>query len=287
MKAGIAALAVLAACASSGGGARSTAAGAAPAGESITPGRTLTGRLTLADPQFRDGARYRRYDFTAAPGDTVSFGLASDDFDAYIIVTDRFGNPLTHDDDSGGDCNAALTYGVRRATATPFRVYATSSARAELGEYRLTMTRGARRAARDSTCRGLGQVQGLILPGETVSGTLTADDPEMPDDSSYFHRWVLPLAPGQTVTVDLTSDAFDAYLLLTRGRGDKVAEDDDGGGGCNARIVYTAVDEHPLRIIVNTVKGRVTGAYTLQVTNGKLPVALGRDCPDDGVGSDD
>lgn len=255
-----------------------TGRGAGAGAGRLAPGRSVSGRLTPADPEFRDGSHYRRYDFTARAGDVLTFSLVSDDFDAYLILTDRFGNPLSRDDDGGGDCNAQLTYVVQ--TSGPHRLLAGTSARAELGAYRLTVSTGRRPAPADSTCHGFGQVAGSIRPGETVAADLTSDDP-MLDDSTHYQRWILALAPGQTVTVDLESQAFDAYLMLARGRGGKLVENDDGGVGCNARLVYTATDDHPLRIVVNTARRRSTGHYTLRVTAGALPIDPKGNCPAD------
>jgi hypothetical protein len=104
--------------------------------------------------------------------------------------------------------------------------------------------------------------------GQAVEGTLTSDDPIFPGDSTYFQRWVMPVIGGQSITVDLTSDAFDAYLVLTRGPGDKILENDDGGNACNARLVYTPPDDRPVRIIVNTARKHETGHYVLRVSAG-------------------
>lgn|SRR5574341_746996 len=254
---------------------------AAACATGLAPGRSVTGRLTPADPQFRDGSHYRRYDFTAHAGDVLTFSLTSDDFDAYLILTDRFGNPVSHDDDGGGDCNASLTYLVRSNGA--HRLLAGSSARGELGDYRLSVSRGSARASDDSSCYGFGRVAGVIGPGETVAAELTADDPLL-DDDTHYQRWILQPGRGHTVTVDLQSEAFDAFLMVTRGRGDKLVQNDDGGTGCNARLVYTATDDHPVRIVVNTVKPRVTGRYVLRVTAGALPIDPKGNCPGDGSG---
>ena len=234
----------------------------------IRAGQTVTGRLVPTDQAFSDGSRYKLYAFAGNKGDTVAVDLSSDDFDANLLVADASGNTLARNDDSGEKCNARLTF-VPASTGN-FRIYANSSAQAELGAYKLTLSRGAARAAADTVCRGFGQVAGLIDVGQTITGALSSEDPEFPSDSTYFERWILPVRANQAFTVDLTSDDFDAYLLLTRGRGEKVKENDDGGGGCNARLVYTAEDDHPLRIVVNTASRprRQTGRFTLKVSAG-------------------
>ena len=261
---GLAACALALSTACAGGGA--PAPGSPEPGQ-LTPGRAVTARLAASDPQFRDGSHYHRYDFTAQLGEVLTFELASDDFDANLIITDRFGNPVARNDDGGERCNARLTYKAPETGA--YRLLANSSARGEVGEYRLAVSRGRGTTPADTTCRGFGAVQGQIQPGETVAGDLTTDDPRFESDSTYFQRWILALPKGHTVTIDLRSEAFDAYLLVTTGRGDKLTEADDGGGGCHARLVYTAADDRPVRVLVNTV-GPGTGHYVLKVTAGAL-----------------
>ena len=250
--------------------------GIAAAQTPIRIGQTVTGRLTIPDLRFADSSRYKLYRFDGNRGDTVTADLVSDDFDANLVLADGSGNSLTRNDDGGENCNARLTYVLPR-TAN-YRLYANSSAGAELGEYRLTLSRGKPAAPSDSTCRGFGRVTGMIQIGRTVTGTLSADDPKLSSDSTYYQRWILPLTAKQTFTVDLESSDFDAFVMLTRGRGDKLVDNDDGGGGCNARLVYTAQDDHPLRIFVNTASRNQSGRYTLRVSAGESPTEPKGNC---------
>lgn len=232
-------------------------------------GDTISARLTAADSTFGDGSHYRTYVFTGAVGDTVTADLTSDDFDAYLVLTDAVGNRLTADDDDGGACNARLTY-VLPAEAD-YRVYATSSKPAEVGGFRLSLIRGRSPAPADSTCTGFsGRVVGRLSVGQSVADSLTARD-AMLTDSTYVRAYVLVAAPSETFTVDLESEDFDAYLLLERGA-KRLLENDDGGGNCHARIVYAPADDRPLRLVVNTASmpPRQTGRYTLRVSRGAL-----------------
>jgi len=236
---------------------------------SIGVGQSVTGRLVQTDRKFSDGSLYRMYSFAADKGEAIALDLTSDDFDANLLIADASGNTLARNDDGGGSCNARLTF-VPPVTGS-YRVYANSSAPAELGDYRLTLARGRGAVAADTVCRGFGRVAGMVEVGQAVSGELTSEDPEFNADSTYFQRWILPVRAKQTFTVDLESSDFDSYVLLTRGRGEKLVENDDGGGGCNARLVYTAQDDHPLRIIVNSASRprRQTGHFRLRVTPGE------------------
>ena len=241
-------------------------------------GQTVRDSLVKADAKFPDGSHYKLYGFLGTKGDTVNVDLTSDDFDANLVLADASGNRLALNDDGGENCNARLTF-VPPSTGN-YRVYANSSSQAELGDYRLSVAHGHAAAASDSVCRGFGRVAGMIDVGQTITGTLTSDDPQLSSDSTYFERWILPVKVNQAFTIDLISDDFDAYLLLTRSRGDKIVDNDDGGGGCNARVVYTATDRHPLRIVVNTASQpkRQTGRFTLRVTEGESTVDSKGNC---------
>jgi serine protease Do len=76
-----------------------------------------------------------------------------------------------------------------------------------------------------------------------------------------FHS--VKLTAGRTYAIDLKSNQFDAFLRLQL-RGQQVAQDDDGGGNFNARIVFPVTETASYRIVVTTFNGK-TGAYTLTV----------------------
>ena len=246
-------------------------------GGALAPGHLVAGDLAQTDQVFADGSHYRVYPFQGRAGDTITARLTSDDFDANLILTDAHGNHLAEDDDGDGACNARLTF-VLPATGG-YRLYANSSARAELGAFRIDLQRGSGGEPADSTCRGFGRVRGLLQVGETLHDSLSGDDPLLAGDSTYFQRWILPVTPGRPVTVDLSSTDFDPYLMLARGR-ERVVSDDDGGPGCDARLVFTPVDARPLRVVVNTSSRpvRQTGRFTLRVSDGRSPVDSSADC---------
>lgn len=115
--------------------------------------------------------------------------------------------------------------------------------------------------------------QDPISVGQTVRGTLTPSSPKM-SDGSHYHLHRVTGRAGQTITITLRSDDFDAYLSV----GGMVAGDlyvtnydDDSAGGTDARVVVTFLhggedDDYVIR--ANTVSGGETGAYTLAITEG-------------------
>ncbi len=87
---------------------------------------------------------------------------------------------------------------------------------------------------------------------------------------------------GAPVTIDVMSEAFDAYVYLLGPDGREVASDDDSGGACNARIETFLETGGSYRIVVGSFSGN-TGPFTLRVDNRRHPAATG-DCGEDFYG---
>ena len=69
---------------------------------------------------------------------------------------------------------------------------------------------------------------------------------------------------GDVVTIDLRSEAFDSVVLLFTSDGTQIAQDDDGGGGLNARITrFRLPADGEYVIIVDGFRG-FTGERRLQ-----------------------
>ena len=90
----------------------------------------------------------------------------------------------------------------------------------------------------------------------------------MSQDTTYAQIWALDGLAGETVTVDLISDAFDAYLMMAGPGFAKLLQDDDGGGACNARLTITFTESGAYQLLVNTVEPRTTGPFLLAVRIG-------------------
>ena len=128
-----------------------------------------------------------------------------------------------------------------------------------------------------STSRTSGSESHSIDVGQTQQGSLTRNDVLLDSDTTYAQAWTIQGRASQTITIDLESDAFDAYLFL---RGPGVAggrdfQDDDSGGNCNARLTATFPQSGEYEIVVNTAgQHYMTGAFTLSVTSGSKPKSL-------------
>lgn len=117
----------------------------------------------------------------------------------------------------------------------------------------------------------------VIAIGRSAVGTLGPRD-VLSADSTYVQSWTLAGEAGQTVTIELISTEFDAYVML-RGpgiTGSRDYSDDDSGGTCNARLTVTFPQTAGYEIIVNTAGKMESGAFTLTVDAGSKPKSLTR-----------
>ena len=63
-----------------------------------------------------------------------------------------------------------------------------------------------------------------ITPGGTVTGTLGKDD-ALSADSTFVQSWTMSGQAGQTITIELISTDFDAYVMSELKRWEKIIRD--------------------------------------------------------------
>jgi hypothetical protein len=98
----------------------------------------------------------------------------------------------------------------------------------------------------------------------SVSEQLTPSDPFMPD-STHYKLFTFTGTGGQEVQIDLMSADFDAYLYLKDQNGQAIAQNDDSGGGHNARITQSLPYTGMYQIYANSLRRSETGAFTLRL----------------------
>ena len=104
-----------------------------------------------------------------------------------------------------------------------------------------------------------------IAYGQQLQGRLEPGDRQM-QDSTFADIWMFQGTAGQAITIDLTSENFDAYLQLLDASGNRLAEDDDTGGNLNARVTFSIPANAQYQIVVNNYgSSRRAGLYMLSV----------------------
>ena len=112
--------------------------------------------------------------------------------------------------------------------------------------------------------------QQQIAIGTSVSGVLTVSDPVLPSDQSHYKLFTFMGQAGQTVQIDLISSDFDSYLYLRDQNGQNLAQDDDSGGGLNARIIRNLPYTGMYQILANTLRSGQYGSFTLSLQAGGM-----------------
>jgi hypothetical protein len=134
---------------------------------------------------------------------------------------------------------------------------------------------GAPRLAEAQAGRSLFELldsEGELTVGAEVRGALSAADVRDPSDS-YVEAWTLEGRAGESVTVDMISDEFDSYLYVVGPGLGETLSDDDSGGACHARIIFTFLENGTFRVIASSTSAQQTGPYILSVSDTPGPTA--------------
>jgi len=119
-----------------------------------------------------------------------------------------------------------------------------------------------------------------ITIGQALSGALATTDCAL-DDGSFMDLYRLPITANGRIQVDVSSTAFDAYLILfiQNPDGSKVAVggDNNSGGGTNAQITRDVIAGETYLIGANSLLGGATGAYQVSVQQGMFMAGAARE----------
>jgi len=102
--------------------------------------------------------------------------------------------------------------------------------------------------------------------GDELMGALSASD-FTSADGSYLEAWSFEGRQGQTVSVDLISSDFDAYLYVVGPGLDAPLRDDDSGGACHARIDFTVLEPGTFHIVASALSPDMAGTYRLRLSD--------------------
>jgi hypothetical protein len=98
-----------------------------------------------------------------------------------------------------------------------------------------------------------------------VKGKLEANDPkDATRAESYCKIYTVKLEAGKTYQLDCKSD-WDNWLRIEDAKGKQLAEDDDGGGGTDAQIVFECKTAGEYRVIVTSFDAAATGDFTVTI----------------------
>ena len=115
-----------------------------------------------------------------------------------------------------------------------------------------------------------------ITIGQTLNGALASTDCAL-QDGSFMDLYQLSVTANGRLQIDVSSSAFDAYLILFLRNPDgtrvAVGADDNSAGGTNARIIRDVVAGETYLIGANSLLANMTGAYQVAVQTTTFMIA--------------
>jgi hypothetical protein len=187
----------------------------------ISLGQTRTGTLGAVDCMLYHGGPARGWRLDLAAATSILVELSSGAFEPLIWITDLQMNVI--DLYANGQANTRLH---RMLPAGSYVIWASSGDLRE-GAFQLVVRQGP------PPCTAPDQA---IAPGQSVSGTLGQDDCLFLDEVPA-QGWQLDLTSATRVQVDLTTNAFDALILITDPAMNILTGNE--GPGSNARLTTT------------------------------------------------
>lgn len=110
-----------------------------------------------------------------------------------------------------------------------------------------------------------GEVLAIGPEGINVEAILSKDDPlDSARKKSHCRLYDVKMTKGNTYVIDMISKQFDSYLRLEDSAGKQVAQDDDSGGGNNARIRFKTPSDGVYRVVATSFD-TATGLFMLKV----------------------
>ncbi len=232
----------------------------------IQVGQTVSGMLRQGDRRLDSGEYINTYTLRGRRGEQLDLRLSSSAFDPYLAIQGP-GLSEFNDDDADGGVNSRLF--VTLPSDGDYRITTTSYAPGETGSYRLAVNAGAPqgRPRQDSYVEERGQRQnvrgGAISIGDTVSGALQSGDAQL-ESGEFVDTFTFSGRRGQRVAAELTSSAFDAYIILTTPSGEQI-DNDDGEDGTNSRLDQVLSEDGEYQVMVTSYAPGETGSYRFSV----------------------
>ena len=198
------------------------------------------------------------YTFTLAADALVLAVMTSSEVDGYLTLYDGNGNVVRNDDNSYGSNDPLI---VQYLPAGTYKLAARGASSTVGGLYEVDLRTVT--GPRPPFCTP----KAMVTAGATASGVITYTGCQY-TDSTFADLYQMNLTADAALDLRLNSSQFDAYLVLLDSKGALVDQDDDSGGGTNARITRN-VPAGTYYIVAKPFGDYTShGAYTLITSAG-------------------
>ena len=249
-----------------GGGGEGSTSFAAASGVRIE-----RGTLEASDQSLRSGEYFDTYTFEGAPGQRITIDLQSSEFDTYLILQPPRGESV-QDDDGGGDVGHSIIEYDLTEPGT-YRVGVTSYAAEETGSYELKMdfsesfgqpSDGITLASGSDFNAPVMLNAGELTINESIRGALESSDRRL-SSGEFVDLHVFDGEADEPVLIEMTSSAFDTYLIVTLPTGEVITNDDFEGSINVSRIEMIMPMDGRYRIEATSYAAGESGAYNLRI----------------------
>jgi hypothetical protein len=220
--------------------------------ETLVLGTTYHGFLGAVQQQIprEHHRRGHAIPFSLDEDATLDALMSTDQFDAYLYLTDSDGVPITEDDDSGGGLDARIIWPLE---AGDYILWASSYNGDETGPFRL-----------ETSLREMTEA-GEISMDSTISDSLSQANHVYPQRGTFIQYFTFEVESEGPIQIDLQSNDFDTYLVLEDAAGRLITENDDAHmGTTDSQIIHT-LSPGSYRIGVTSFREGEVGSFTLEV----------------------
>ena len=234
--------------------------------------RRESGALAAGDDRLEAGEYVDKYTFTGVPGQRLRLDLTSDDFDTYLVLDPPRGEGL-QDDDGGGRVGHSRIEADLTEPGT-YTVYVTSYAADETGAYDLAIDLSERFGTPlpsedddpDPVVRPVySQRNSALTLDETLTGALDPSDQRF-DSGKYLEVHTFDGDAGEPVRVEMSSTAFDTFLIVETPSGERLTNDDFEGDQSRSVVEFAMPESGRYRVLATSYRGGETGPYTIHVS---------------------
>lgn len=241
--------------------------------EPIAFGETVSSELKTGGCRFLDvdvpsddPSPLKVYRFEIQERGILMVEMGSELFSPWIGIVDEAGEVVASNDDDEPDYIASVATSLRPGV---YRLLA--STWDDDGAFLLRVTFQNPRPCSIAEIKPGDSLEGSLVDG----GCRVADVIAPTTDGGYAAPFRLRLSEATLLTADLTSTRFDALLYLFASDKLFLAEDDNSGGGTNARLnTYLSPGEYTLIATSNRLR---VGAFSLRTTAAPPPSCEARE----------
>lgn len=208
--------------------------------------QSISDSLSMEDKRSFKGEYYDEYKIELDAGTSVTVQMSAGEFDPYLVLSGPDGKRLTN---SGIDGSDAIVQ-VMPVGDEEWTVIATSRDSQMIGPYTIHIQRASSRV--DNV--------------RSYSGELNEGDFQL-TKGEYYERYELMFEEHQNVTLTLTSEDFDAFLILQSPSGEIYTNDDfDENTNAKLEVVVTSEERGKWIVYATSLDASKVGHYSLTVS---------------------